>query len=378
MAVLRLIIECDDCEKQYRVRYGLGNYYPQKASFNCKECSKLIEVGYKKYGDEIVVGAKLIKDEKLLIDNSLTVQNLHPEIPTNKEDENDPTLFQSLKLFTKLHKHKIDLFDFKDEQFILLKFFEYWPTIEKQLRVVSTKNETKLKEICNISYKEFAIAFDNWTSLLLNGTQLENLVKVENEFDSINNFEIVDYVKNEKQFIRKINTLCQTYMNCRDQLQATIFDLKFNLNSDNESIVNVNWEEINKVYGDLYEIVGDLFIFPTMINNVKEGRKFDEFGSKGFDLKKYCETDKANRGKNFENNGNLSFLLTSYHSWLRNGTHHNNSTLDTVNNEIELGVGKGGGTPKKIKLIEYVRNCNELFGVGLFIAKMIINIKNYR
>lgn len=115
-----------------------------------------------------------------------------------------------------------------------------------------------------------------------------------------------------------------------------------------------------------------------MINNVKDGRKFDEFSAQGFNLKKYLETDKANRGKNFENNTNLSVLISSYHSWLRNGTHHNNSTLDTENNEIELGTGKGGGTPKKIKLLEYVENCNILFGNGLYLSKMIINIKNNR
>lgn len=376
MATLRFIIECSDCSKLYRVRYGLGNYYPQKASFNCKDCSKLIELGYKEYGNEFINGAEFLKDEKLLIDNSLAIQNLHPEIPTNKEDESDPYLFQSLEMFSKLNKNKINLFDFQDEQYILHQFFNSWGIIEKQLRVISTKDELKLKQICKISFLEFSINFDRWSNLFLNGDQLVNLEKMQTEFDSISSTEIINYIKSEKQFLKKIYNLCQTYMSCRDQLQSTIFDLKYNLSIDTDSIVNVNWGEVNKVYGDLYEIIGDLFIFPTMINNVKDGRKFNEFSSDGFDLKKYLETDKANRGKNFENNNNLSFLLSSYHSWLRNGTHHNNSTLDTENNEIELGVGKGGGIAKKIKLIEYVKNCNELFGIGLYISKMIINIKN--
>lgn len=378
MGTLRFIIECNDCSKQYRVRYGLGNNYPQKASFNCKNCSKFIELGYKEYGNGFINGAEFLNDEKLVKDDSLTVQNLHPEIPTNKEDENDPYVFQTMDFFDKLNKNKVNLSDFKDEQYVVHLFFDSWQIIEKQLRVISTKDELKLKQICNISFEEFSINFDEWSSLYLKGNQLKNLEKVKTEFDSIDNKEIINYTKKEKQFLKKIYSLCQVYMNCRDQLQSTIFDLKYSLDIDSNSIVNVNWEEINKVYGDLYEIVGDLFIFPTMINNVKDGRRFDEFSSDGFNLKKYLETDKANRGKNFENNNNLSYLIASYHSWLRNGTHHNNSTLDTENNEIELGIGKGGGIAKKIKLIEYVNNCNELFGVGLYIAKILINIKNNR
>lgn len=376
MGTLRHIIECDDCSKKYRVRYGLGNNYPQKASFNCKDCSKLIELGYKEYGEGFIIGGKILNDEKLVIDDTLTVQNLHPEISTNKENENDPYLFQTMELFGKLNQSKVDINEFKEEQYVIHIFFTSWDLIEKQLRIISTKGESKLKEICNVNFKEFSINFDKWSNLYLKGYQLNNLVKVEEEFNTINNLEIINYVKEEKQFLKKIYNLCQTFMNCRDQLQSAIFNLKYNIEIENESIVNVNWDEISKVYGDLYEIIGDLFIFPTMINNVREQRKFNEFSSQGFDLKKYLETDKANRGKNFENNSKLSYLVICYHSWLRNGTHHNNSTLDVENNEIELGIGKGGGTAKKIKLVEYVKCCNELFGIGLYVAKMIINIKS--
>lgn len=128
----------------------------------------------------------------------------------------------------------------------------------------------------------------------------------------------------------------------------------------------------------MYEIIGDLFIIPTMVNNLKSGRGYDEFSSEGFNLRKYLEIDKANRGKNFEENENFKFLLQYYFAWLRNGTHHNNSTLDSENNEIELGTGKGGGTPKKVKLIEYVRYCNEIFTAGLIISLLIFKIKNYK
>lgn len=377
MATIRFYITCNDCSKVYLVRYGLGNNYPQKTSFHCNDCSNIIEIGYKKFGDQILNGGTISTDHNNLKNNNLPIKNLHPEIATSKEAEDDPYHFQTLNLFSKLNKKKVDLFQFKDEQFYLYNFFNEWPSIELQLRLLASKGENKLKEVAKITLSDFADRFEKWSEQYLNGEQLEKLKLIDLDFDSIDNLDLIAYVKREKQFLKKIYNVCKTYMNCRDQLQSTIFDLKYDLNTDEKVIVNVNWDEINKVYGDLYETIGDLFVFPTMINNVKCGRSYDEFSSVGFNISKYLETDKANRGKNFETNPNLSYMLNSYHSWLRNGTHHNNSTLDQEKNEIELGIGKGGGTVRTISLVDYVKNCNELFSVGLYLSKMIINIKNY-
>lgn len=377
MGTMRFYIRCNDCGKLYMVRYGLGNNYPQKASFHCNDCANVIEIGYVIFGKQILKGGIIANDENLLTEKDLPIKNLHPEIPTNKEDEDNPYFFQTMDLFSKLHRKKVNLFQFKDEQFELTKFFDTWPDIEFQLRLVSTRGEEKLKEIANMSYPEFTDRFENWSLQYLNGEQLEKLKLIDDELQVLDNSELIEYIKNENQFLRRIFNLCKTYMDCRDQLQASIFDLKFDLERNENMIVNVNWNEINKVYGDLYETIGDLFILPTMINNLKSGRRYNEFSSEGFNLKKYLETDKANRGKNFEANSNLAYLLNSYHSWLRNGTHHNNSTLDQERHQIELGTGKGGGEAKIISLADYVKNCNELFACGLYLSSLIIKIKNY-
>ena len=94
-------IECEDCGKKYRIRYGLGNNYPQLASFQCYDCSKQIETGYNIFrGDRILNGAVIAKEE---YDNpEIQVINLHPEIPTKKGTNvkfcNGPVQFLPKKL----------------------------------------------------------------------------------------------------------------------------------------------------------------------------------------------------------------------------------------------------------------------------------------
>lgn len=372
---LSFFIECIDCREKYRIRYGLGNNYPQLASFQCYECSNQIETGYDKlYGERILRGAKAIEDKNLWEEN-IKVVNLHPEIPTKKEHQNDPTHFQTFDVFANLEKTKADFFEFRAEQILWSTFNEKWDNLKKPLRIISSKNEDKLKTICGINFQQFNYLFNEWMSIFISGKKEDDFDNIYDEYNSIELGKIKNYVKTETKFFPQINEFCNTYMRYSQQFQSTIFHQKYGWEITNELIPNVNWNEINTVYGDLYEIVGDMYVIPTMINNVKEGREFDEFISVGFNLEKYLQTDKANRAINFESNDKLSWLSKSYHSWLRNGTHHKNSFLNNETYEISLGTSKGGTVEKKITLIEYINNCNELFGVGLILSSLIIEMK---
>lgn len=372
---LSSFIECNDCGEKYRIRYGLGNNYPQIASFQCYECSILIEVGYEKFnGDRILRGAKSINNDNLY-NEDIRVQNLHPEIPTHKENENNPYHFQTTEVFANLFRNKEDIGKFQEEQVVWSQFNNFWRDVEKPLRIVSQKDEIKLKEICGINFNQLTQKFNSWATIFIRGKQSCDFDKICDEYNSIDKTEIKNYVKNEKKFLKKINDLCNSYMKESQQFQSTIFHQKFGWELNDEMFSNINWSSIEKIYGDLYETVGDFFVIPTMINNVKCGRRFDQFNSVGFTLNDYLKTDKANRSKNFENNENLEFLSNAYHSWLRNGTFHKNSFLNTETKKIDLGTSKGGSEEKNISVVDYIKNCNELFGVGIILSSLILEMK---
>lgn len=367
-------IECEDCSKKYRIRYGLGNNYPQLASFQCYDCSKQIETGYNVFrGDRILNGATVTEEE---YDNpEVQVINLHPEIPTKKGKENDPLHFQTFDVFENLHKQKADFGEFRIQQIIWSKFHSKWSELEKPLRILSTKGEDKMKSISNLNYRQFRKLFNEWMTIFITGNLETIFDDICDEYNSIDTNDIKTYVKAEPKFLKQINEFCNTYMKHHQHFQSTVFHLKYGWEITDEMIANINWDDIHKVYGDLYEIIGDLFVIPTMMNNVTNGRKFDEFQTDGFTLDKYLRTDKANRAMNFEPNANLAHLSSSYDSSLRNGTHHKNSYLDTDTFEVSLGTSKGGTIEKKIPIIEYIQKCNELFGMGIILSSLILEMK---
>lgn len=372
---ISFFIECNDCEEKYRIRYGVGNNYPQLAAFECGECSNKIEVGFnERNGGMVLNGAQELIDKKLF-DQDIKVQNLHPEIPTRKGKENDPFHFQTFDVFRNIQKNKLDYGEFRFEQYSWSNFNSQWKFLKKPLRVIANKNELKLKEICNMDIAEFSKHFNKWLAIFIRGEQITNFEKIKTEFNSVDKNQIKNYVKQENKFLRKINDFCITYMSHSQQFQSTIFHQKYGWEINDDMIANINWENINTVYGDLYELIGDFFVIPTMINNIRKGRNYNEFESENFDLKKYLKIDKANKSKNFETNDNLAWLANAYHPWLRNGTHHKNSFLDPKTNTIDLGTSKGGTVKKTMPIIEYIKNCNELFGVGLILSSLILNMK---
>lgn len=372
---LSFYIECDDCGKEYRIRYGLGNNYPQLATFQCHECVKQIEIGYKKYLEGATInGATQIRKENSR-DENVTVQNLHPEIPTAHDNRNDPYHFSTMDMFNEVEKSNINFREFQSLQHDIVIFYDKWSDIEKKLRIVSHKGGTLLKQICGITFSEFVGEFDKWAENFISGNLENDFDNFCYEYNSVDLIDIKAYLKADNKALKQINELCCIYMKNAEQFQGTILNQKSNIEIKKEMTVNANWDKISSVYGDLYEIVGDLFVFPTMINNIKSGRNFDQFETPNFTLAKYLETDKASRTKNFHKNENLKFLSKPYHSWLRNGTHHKNSYLDTETFIINLGVGKGGTNSRTISLTEYIENCNNIFSSGLILARLILHAR---
>jgi len=359
------------------MRYGLGNNYPQEVTFNCKNCFAPIQLGIKKFKEKMIVQGALLTDEiKLDKSKEIHVQNVHPEIPINKEFDSNPFFFQTTIELLRFAE-KIDIKGFKKMQMDWAKFSEDWNSILSPLRILSLKSEEEMKRVSNLTLNDLEINFKKWSDLFLSGKWTKQFAAIFNDFDNNKSSEMIAYFKSDlKNWIDKILEICKSYMTCREQFDSTILYQKLEIPIEEKMIAKINWDKMKTVYGDLYELVGDLFIIPTMLNNIQSGRKFDEFMTANFTIDKYIATDKANRGENFKNNTSSSLFLNFYHSWLRNGTHHKNCVFVPDENMIELGVGKGGKNLKKVSIVEYIINCNELFAIGLCLSNIIFKILN--
>jgi hypothetical protein len=137
---------------------------------------------------------------------------------------------------------------------------------------------------------------------------------------------------------------------------------------------SAKWERMERIYGDLYEIYGELAIIPTVINNLLTRNNHELFATAGFTLAKYLETDKAGRCNNFIGNPNLKALGDFYDPSLRNGTHHKTAKINKAKQKIVLKIGKGGKSEKVWSFVEYTEHCNELYARCLVLLTIFYRI----
>jgi hypothetical protein len=371
-------VKCNTCNSKYRIRYGLGNNFPQKAVFICENCSSEITTGIKKYGENIYFeGATYLKGVDGFDDPTIKVVNLHPELPITEGHESDPTYFSTIDHFPRFHNNTRDIFKFRELQTSWSTFPEQWKNIEPPLRLLTYKDQFEMKSIFGLTFIEFSALFNDWVNTFCIDEWVNRYSNINAQLNTliINEKNVKDYFKaNIQEWIEKIFEICSTYMKVRENFESTILFQKIGSIVPSSTKASVKWSDIKGVYGDMYEIVTDLLLVITFAHNIKSGRNFNEFLHDDFSLEKYLKTDKAKRGLNFESDFEFKKLLAFIKPSLRNGTHHKKCKYFPYTNEIELGTGKGGANPVKISLIEYVSNCNELFATGIYLSNIILKI----
>jgi len=357
----------------------LGNNFPQKSSFTCKTCEQKIVIGIKKQNEDIFFEGCTYRPDRTpddINDSCIIIQNLHPELPIDSKYEHDPFYFASTQELIKLVPSGTS-YQPQTEVVPWDGFREKWPIIEQELRVLSKRGEDALKSINGTSAIEFSMKLVDWIEIYISGIwhdqHLPIIELVKTHLKSEHLVDVSKYFKNDEQkWLTAIFDFISTYMRFSGEFEGPILFQKFAVSLDDSHKVCADWDEIRSVYGDLYEIYGDLLVFPTILNNLESGRKFNEFIDAKFTLEKYLEIDKATRIKNLLLNNKFEIICSSYLPWLRNGTHHRKCKFYPFTNTIELGSGKGGLSVKRLSLTDYVKFTNNLFASGLIIAQLIV------
>ena len=170
--------------------------------------------------------------------------------------------------------------------------------------------------------------------------------------------------------------LCDTlleYFEAREELLITLLAQKCNKPTIGLSS-NISWKKIEMIYGNFYEVYGNLLHIPTALNNLKERNDYKSFNSQGFTFSNYLTIDKAGKTANFLNNPNLKDLGDYYYPAYRNGTHHRSSKIDKDNQKIILITGKSSSTTTVVNFTEYIESCNEIYARILILLKLSMHI----
>lgn len=109
---------------------------------------------------------------------------------------------------------------------------------------------------------------------------------------------------------------------------------------------SIQFDQVKSFYGDAYEVFAGSVDFLAMLNNIKRGRKFDEFET--LTLDKYMKLDNSSKFNPFETNTVFMALCVEKDNQLRNASHHKGIALDEDGRTLKFRAGKGGSGDEQV------------------------------
>lgn len=363
-------IKCTSCSQNIKVYFSFAGYFPQETSFTCKSCSENITVGYDQNRNLFLKGAELTKDEKGAID--ITVS---PDKPLDVYSDL-PAPMQTTMLAVKMGLPKMNLFEIYEQD--LIKSKQKWIDNKTFFRILKDKSLNEAEKICNKTKESFLSELNDCSSFYLSGEWNELFTDFSNLFTKYKNdvrfTDIKQDIRSQSEdWLEKMYNAYDSYFEHEHEFKKITLMQKCN-QSNYPSKISCHWNDIKKIYADIYEATCSMFIIPTAISNLENSRNWNTFQEPTFTWEKYLETDMDGRGKNFESNPKLKNLLLGHDNRLRNAPSHAASKFNCIKSEIIMKCGKGGKKTEIISLAEYMKKTNELFAVFLNLSTKFIEI----
>ncbi|RZJ76747.1 MAG: hypothetical protein EOO45_01150 [Flavobacterium sp.] len=373
MGIITNCVKCNSCGDQYRLRYNLGNKYPQSATFHCQVCGEALTFGY---GEE----EQILENMSIIpFSMNLKIVNLHPELTLEADATNDPLYFPSINFMVRQsEKGKDGMAMFQDAQQCCILYQQQWDEVQKEFRYLKEQRWQMLvpihgKEKQQAEHKIIMKVFDAADYFLQGRWSVmadQVLDVIGTAFKHPGYKKLHDYLLGYKEdfLFNKLYAVMVKYREAEAALLPTLLHQKCGFQPEGFTST-VTWEKIEMIYGDFFEVYGDLLIIPTTLNNLLSRNDFEKFNSENFNLNKYLDADKSGKTENFKASANLCPLSEFYDSGIRNGTHHQASTFDKERQLISFKTGKGGRQIKTMTLVSYIEHCNEIYARILAVLK---------
>ena len=165
------------------------------------------------------------------------------------------------------------------------------------------------------------------------------------------------------------------YFKIYTQLSQIVIHARINNEDvDNRIVGSKPFEDVKMYYGQVYETLTSHFIIFACINNIKNGRKFDQFNK--MNLNKYIKSvSKDKKANPFKEVKEFSVFADGLISSLRNGSHHASIWRD--GNLIFYRSG-GTGAQNDITFSRYLHLCNKLTIALTALFRIELLLKNMK
>lgn len=380
--IVRHSIKCLTCEYPHTLRIQVGHTKYQEHSFRCVECSEEIIVGMDCEARTASVNVREVENCELSFEEGKII-NLSPEFPISQKDLHRDLAFPSFGHIKKLHEAQerfgVKYPSFKSfeeaREYTLnnLGESELWPIVKKgwslTAKGLTELAETKLKKYKTPNFNDPSelnyILFDFCGHMLLPGKYylFENAANLT---ESIAKNYRAEYQRFQSYYIENLKgenfnryfEVFNEFFKCYSDFSQTLMFLQHNIDLPKDfEASSAAFGKTKLFYGNAFEALTSNISILACLNNINNGRKFDQFES--MSLEKYLTINKANRSNPFKNTEPYFEICKSLDSTLRNASHHGAMRLDDRGKVVHYRSG-GTGSQKKISYKNYIDKCNSI------------------
>jgi hypothetical protein len=379
--VIRGFGRCETCDSNYMLRAGIGVENFQLHTFDCLECELPIIVAVRARAPQAHFEAEENFSLCSEIKVGYTVINLHPNFAFKKDTIHESDSFPSIEYVLKIMPY-LRILEGKHQdaalQFDVPNAKNLWSTVKNILTLENKHEKEKAlnKKIQNyeIQRKKYfpststkkpdEVVFNFFDSLFY--PRINELLEPAKHFaesvkhsdpNEYNNF--ISYYKHnlEEEQKNKYISSFSDYFRIHTNFSQMMVHARLNDNDVDDRIVGSKFfDEIKLYYGQVYETLTSAFVTLACLNNIKSGRKFDQFNS--MTLSKYIkDVDKSKRADPFSQVPELTIFAEDLDSALRNGSHH--ASIWREGEKIMFRSG-GTGQERDITYARYLHLCNKV------------------
>ena len=390
--VVREYAECTVCDTRFVLRVGVSIEDSCTHTFDCPTCHIPISIEARTGPPpiawiEVTENAKAIPEDKGID----VYVNLHPAFALAPDEFGDQYAFPSMRYLTMIQPFirapsNARTRDMATE-FEVPNTQQVWPLVRNILNLASkgdpasvlqqqitrytkTRQKHKPEFQCSTIFKSVASFFDDifYPAIGKLRNPLKVLITDQRQTHPAESQRFEDFYRAEfeQTSIERYLSIFNDYFRHFDQFRQMLVHARIADEHVDDLVVGAKrFDEIKLYYGQAYETLTSSYVTLACINNIEQGRKFDEF--QAMTLTKYMkDVEKAKRANPFKGVPELDAFTTFENSALRNGSHH--ASIWHVAELVKFRSG-GTGAEREISYSRYMHQCN---GITIALAALFL------
>ncbi|CAH1662382.1 hypothetical protein [Chelatococcus asaccharovorans] len=395
--IVREYAACTECGTPHVLRIGLGAEPVQAHHFACTSCG--LDMGIRlEQGVGWTYGPNARKIEQ---DDTAAVVNLHPSFVFAKNEVGSAKAFPSLRFGRDMVKSILDAQAkaglTSDLPELIAAHARRAPITEEweHLRAAwslsrNGKHELSVKRLAgfifNAGYAEPPDTLAGWMFQFAGSltqpyfeAHFEGLfqqLRIAKDKDDFGRF-IAHYDKHmSAAHARRYFEACKAFLGAFSEFSQVHHLVTANVEiSDDYAAASTNFDATRMIYGNIFEAFGDNMEVLIALNNVIEGRPFDQLRT--ITLAAYRQTDKAGRCRAIADNADMAAVCVEFDNQVRNASHHGGMIFDRVTGTVEYRFGKGGqGDTRTMAYATYLARSSRLFIQLMLLFRLEILLAN--